>query len=354
MTPGITRALLVAAGLCLAAPRPASACSTTSRPIGLTLRGPPPRTLPHGGVLPVGGEVYGTSVATAMTHVSEFRVTRDDVDLDGALEVVTIASDATPEGLQAHDVVLVWRPQEPLTVGDALVLHVGQDDAALPGLTVDITVVAAPTDATLPTITTSTRVVEVAEPERICCEIVADSCDRTSMCLPTRARRLPALSLQGARLPGAAQGYLWVARQDAKGEPGPPLLRAPYRYGLDEEAPVFATWSSDVLFTDAAPPHCVIVGVTSLVDGATVVADPLCIDAADTGALGVVELEPDLPAHALANNRECVSDPVYEADGSPYPREPASDGCRAAPRTTPPLVLLLLACARVRRRRGVA
>lgn len=338
---------LLALALCLAlTPRDADACTTDALDSGLTLQGPFPQVLPGGGVLAISAMVRGVSVDAAVADFGELRVSRDDLDLAGALEFVTVASGLGDDGLQLHEVIVVWRPQEPLVVGEQLdVLYTDGDGF---DTTWSASVGAAAAPATLPEISPVARTVQIDGPERVCCELRADSCDLVSLCLPTSFRETAAMTLQGASLPDIKpQSYLWLARIDADGAREAPLLRPIDR---DFEGTTWTTWLGPVVFTDRDAPYCVIAGVTSLVDGTTVESEPLCLTAEQVGPLETIEFDLDLPAVARGIFRECVSDPVYEADGSPYPRV-ASGGCRTAP-TPGPAGLLLLALALLRRRRA--
>lgn len=355
MRPTIT-AICIAA-LAIAWPRPASACSIDSPNFGLTFHRFP-ETIPQGGVLALTASVHATTVEMAMARLTEFRVTRDDIEVPGALEVLTISSATTYDRLQHHDLILVWRPQQPLVIGDTLVLRYTLLDDFSGGEPISFTVTDEPTVIALPPVQAFGRAAQINESDRVCCEVGRDSCDQSSLCLPTHAEQVPSLSLDAARLAGTwPQGYLWAAMLDADGVPGPRLARpADPDPGLEIEDPPWASWPHEILFpADSPAPYCVVLGATSLVDGTTLVSDPLCVtaDALDGfDALGPITLEPDLRAHALTRGRECLGDPVYEADGSPYPAvaEPKA-GCRTTSEPAPPaLLLLLLALGRSRRR----
>jgi hypothetical protein len=346
--PAIAVALLAALAGWLGVATPAGACETEGTPLGLTLLRPLPLTLPQGGVLPLTAVAIGVDLGAELSALPPFHVTRDDVEVAGTLATVTIATGLDAAGLRVHELIQVWRPKAPLAVGDTLL--VTYTDRYLSAETWPVTVTAPPEPVTLPNVLATGHSVRVDAGERVCCEILADSCDQTSLCQPTLARDIPALAVMGARLAGdPPQAWLWVARADAKGQPGPSLLRVP-----DADAPfgrpAWTEWSADISFPagDAAPPYCVVVGTTSLIDGSRQVSEPLCVDAEDVGPIGTVELTPDLPAYAIEKNRECVSDPVYEADGSPY-KAPAG-GCAVAPRPAPAALLLLMLLLRRRRR----
>ncbi len=333
---------------------PAEACTTNDPEQGLRIYHPFPKTMPQGGVLAITASVLGATVDTAMADLTEFRVTHDDVEVPGALEVVTLSSATGPSALQYHELILVWRPQQPLVVGDALVLHYTHRPDEFEPHTVPFIVDDAPTTITLPGLRAIGSAVEVDESAWVCCEVLADSCNTTTRCLPTRVQRVAGVTLPDARLAGDwPQGYLWAARVDAQGEVGPRLPRVHDPYPLAPHEPSWAAWPDPIVFTrDDAAPYCVVLGATSLVDGTSLVSGPLCVTAEQVGELGELELEADFSAQTSDVIRECVSDPVYEADGSPYPPREAS-GCRTTPNPGSLAMLLLglglLSTRRIRR-----
>lgn len=341
--------------LALAAPRRVEACSIITPEYGLTIKRPyQDRQIASDGVLAFDAVILGETPEVALAR---FSLTLTPYTGGPAITGETSHKLLGTEPYTAidsfQDVALVWRPAMPLAPGFYTANATLQGPWEQPEMW-DFAVVVD--DAPAPPLSpprvekVETRVFDDEELERICCETSLDSCGGSSLCEPLRVLVVPGFTIRAALEPADIErAYLWVAPWDGQAA-GPAFERTVPWYD-EPDQPTYSqwTWLNDFRLPDAAGEFCLVVGATSLIDGSTVLTAPICRE------LTAAHEEPRKIRLSFGDSawQQCLTPPVYERDGSPYPPEPDSNaGCRLAD-TNPgagPLALLLLLAARRRRR----
>ncbi len=351
--------LLGAMGIALlvgvAAPE-ARACESEGFYTGLNLK--PWTTSPtiaEDGVLAVDAYVYAMNPEDALAKLT-LTVTASGGGPVIAGEVESVPLDSgTHEGLGFHRVVVVWRPTASLAVG-AYDVHAEVADQLLGSIDLSLTVEAGPGPPPSPPNASISPAMHDGEAlERVCCETGEDSCGGHLNCEPTRVQVVPGFNIAASLVAADRErASLWIARWE-DGAVGPPLPRPSLIY-FPEEGPLRAEWPDMQRFptrlTEVSGEVCIVAGATSLVDGSVAIGAPVC---------GMFEpafeegRAPVYPAAAGEPFAECLTPPVFEADGSPYPRV-AESGCRISATRATPLALLgmlgMLGMLVRRRRRG--
>lgn len=335
------------------AARPAGACSTVEPRHGLTVLGPPAavRTIAADGVIAFDALARGEPADVALARLS-LTLTPDDGGpaIIGALSYHSLGREPYTLVDDLEQLVLVWRPAAPLAPGAYTAAATLQIDLSEPDswdFPVVVSDVPAAPLSPPPAPLVLAGEFDDEQFERVCCEVAQSSCGDSSVCQPTRVRVVPGLTVEAALAPADLErAYLWIAPWDGQ-TPGAPFGRVARWFGGPDESPYWSAWprSRPIRLPDAAGTTCVVVGATSLIDGSTALADPICHELA---AAHEEARTPEISASSGDDTRECLGPLFYEDDGRPYPSEPAA-GCRvgAAP---PSLAALLLLVARRRRR----
>ena len=334
----------------VAAPR-ARACESEGFYSGLNLKPwTSSPTIATDGVLAVDAYVYATTPEEALAKLT-LTVTASGGGPEIAGELASVTLDSREhEGLGFHQVVVIWRPTAALAVG-LYEVHGEVSDQLFGAIDLALTVVDGPGPPLSPPNASISPAMQDGEArERVCCETGEDSCGGHLNCEPTRVLVVPGFNISASLVAADHErASLWIARwQD--GVVGPPVPRPSLLY-FPEDGPLRAEWPDvrrfPTLLAEASGEVCVVAGATSLVDGSVAIGEPVC------GMFEPAFEEERAPAFPAAEGEpfaECLTPPVFEADGSPYPRV-ADSGCRVAdPRGGAPLVVVVLLGRR--RRRG--
>jgi hypothetical protein len=319
----------------LAVPRVAGACSGYSFYEGLTVKPytDGERRIAADGVLAFDAFING---ATPEEALAQFSLTLTPEGggpaIAGEVSHRTIATAPLSEVSDYQEIVLVWRPAAPPQPGtyQADVIapgEIGIDEWSFP------VVVEAAAAAPLapPRVETARAISTDGETlEAVCCETGQSSCGDHSYCEPTRVRVVPGFTITATLEPADVErALLWVAPWDGQA-PGVPYERMNAWFSRPEDVPWWAEWTDrhDILLPELSGEHCIVIGATSLIDGGTAISAPYCGElTAAYEESRALDLEPEGDPYTGFN--ECLGPPVYEHDGSPYPRE-AEGGCRLA------------------------
>lgn len=337
----------------LTTPRPADACTAVSLDRGLTVIPSPveERRIAGDGVLAFDAFIRDEPPELALTRFS-LALTPEDGGpaIAGTASHRLLGTHPYTEIEDYQQIVLVWRPAAPLAPGPYTAEATLEREFGPDVWTFPVVVEDAPAPPLAPPQIDAAEALEFDDEalERVCCEVGQSSCGTSSMCEPTRVRVVPGFGVR-ASLAAAdiERAYLWIAPWDGQAA-GLPFDRSNHWYSRPWTQPWWSEWESlqPILLPDAAGETCVVVGATSLIDGSTALAEPICRE------LAAAHEEPRTPDFAPVDDGfgpPCLTPPVYEHDGSPYPPEPAS-GCRIAPTGSGAFLLLLLAGRRTRRR----
>ncbi len=332
-------------------PRAADACETITPPAGLSFALFDGQPVAEGGVLVLRGEAYGVDVEAALQTLLLWEVRRDDVVVPGAFEVVALHdSVATSVTGERHVFALVWRPDTPFTIDGAYTVayQIARSFSVEEGSAV--LDVRPAQSATLPEWYAQPHNVVVDGSDVVCCETLLGSCGDSSLCGPTRGTTLPAIRLNLELIfDDGAQQIVWVAQVLPDGTIGP-------RVQADADGVGPSYWYDTIVFDTAAEQYCVVIGVSTPVDGKELISEPQCVTAAQVGAptSGRIELSASMESYEADSDRagRCVGPLVYEADGAAYPREAQQvpQGCSVGSHGLGWWVLLAL----IRRRRARA
>ncbi|MDC0666562.1 hypothetical protein [Nannocystis radixulma] len=338
-------------GVALASARPARACSSDDLDRGLTIKTPSdPRQIAGDGVLAFDAFIRGEAPEVALARFSLYLSSETDGEMVSGEVSHRLLGTAAYGLLDDHsEIVLVWRPEAPLAPGE-YVAHATLMESFPIGWSFPVVVVDAPAAPLSPP-----RVEDIAAAEfdheareRVCCEQSTTSCGPRSLCLPTRVQVVPGFRVRATLEPADVErAWLWVAPWDGE-EPGAPFERMNPWQTYPDARPWWSEWTvaHDIRLPEAAGERCIVVGATSLIDGSVALAPPVC------GELAAAREEARTPEFAgFDGGQACISPPVYEDDGSPYPPEPAG-GCRLAGSGAPPLLVLVVLVGRRRRRAG--
>jgi hypothetical protein len=332
-----------------AAPRLADACTSDSLDRGLTIvRAAEPRTIASDGVLAFDAFILGEAPEVALARFA-LTLTPEGGGPAIAGEASHRVLGVAPfdELADYQEIVLVWRPETPLEPGTYLAEttvtdeHGGHDRYEF---TVVVDAAAAP-PISAPRVEIG-RVATLDDEvlERVCCETGLSSCGTHSVCQPARVRVVPGFIVNATLAPADVErALLWVAPWDGQA-PGLPYERMNPWYRYPEFGPWWSEWRDEIRLPDAVGERCIVIGATSLIDGSTAFGAPIC------GELTAASEEPRTPMFPPPHDTyQCLTPPVYEHDGSPYPPEPER-GCRLAATGPGPLLLVLLALRRRRAR----
>lgn len=347
------RAGLVVLGLMatVIAARPAAACETSVLPRGLTVvaAASSGRQIAADGVLAFDAFIRAEAPEVALARFSlTLAADGGGPEVSGTVSHVTLASRAYDTSDDYQEVVVIWRPSAPLAAGSyAAELTITDSLGTLDSRSFAVTVTdgAAPPLAP-PTIARAESDAFDETLARVCCEVGEDSCGVNRVCEPARVRVVPGFTVEAALAPADVErAYLWVAPWDGE-KPGAPFERMNDWY-IQPDQPWWSGWAARnaILLPEAEGERCIVVGATSLIDGSTVLAAPSC---GELTAAHEEDRTPTFPAPSDVFQRPCLSPPVYEDDGSPYPRE--AGGCRLAPGPGPGPLLLVVWALRRRRR----
>lgn len=340
--------------LALAAPRRADACSIISPEYGLTIKeANEDRQIASDGVLAFDAVILGETPEVALARFSlTLTPEAGGPAITGELGHKLLGTEPYTAIDSFQDIALVWRPAMPLAPGVYTANATLQGPWEQPAMwDFSVLVVDTPAPPLSPPRVDSVEaaVFDDQQLERICCETSLDSCGESSLCEPLRVLVVPGFTIRAALDPADIErAYLWVAPWDGQAA-GPPFERT-VPWHRETDLPTYAewTWLNDFRLPDAAGEFCLVVGATSLIDDSTVLSAPICRE------LTAAHEEPrtiTLSTESTGGS-QCLTAPVYERDGSPYPPEPDSNaGCRLADANpgAGPLALLLLLAARRRR-----
>lgn len=335
-------------------PAPAQACSTLSPPWGLAMGTPGAgealRTAP-GGVIALSATIAGVLIEEALAQ-PRLTLTRADEVIEATPSFVPLQLERGSGPRPIYLGVVVWRPAAPLAPGATYTAKVERAGEYGGVLSFAVEVDAEPLPS-LPAPEISAVVgtrVAVEDRAVVCCERGPDSCGDTSECLPTVQLFHPAIGVE-ATSPGAWAGnaLVWLAPALPEGGLGPRAQAVPTWWRLEPWSFLALTPETVATFAAAQDSYCVVVGATSLLDGAEVVSQPRCVAAAEIGA-PAEEPHPALEFFSDEYFATCDSPPVYD-DGRLYGAEAERGGCRMGQVESPWVLLALLPVLRRRRRR---
>lgn len=330
------------AAIVLARPAAVDACTGPATPApGLNLTGIGPElTIAGDGVLVFDAYALQSTPEQALESFS-IEVTRDGVAVAGGLEVVPLwtgileyAGGVETDALPLHEFLIVWRPEAAWMPGvhAALIEDVGSN-GFVEEVELTVTVEAQPGPAIVAPevhqVFASEFVAEVLE--RVCCEQSASTCGNYPYCKPTQVRHETGLNITaGLAEPQHMRGYLWVAGY-VDGEVGTRVpAHAEFSYYPPE--PSWTRWADFMLFDVAPGEQCVVIGATSLIDGSSVMSEPMCATvAAPREEMLTPMFAPQDPEGGMG---DCLSPPVYEKTGEAYEPYDAGEapekdgGCR--------------------------
>lgn len=330
--------LVLAAAL---APARARACSIDSPHFGVEIfdwLGDEPMVVAPDGVLALWADVFAVELADVAAMFS-LTLSGPDGDVATTTEVVVLKTELY-NSYPLWRVALVFRPAGALTPGATYT-------ALLEGGWPESFAVAV-AEGPMPPLAAPPATIEVDIKHdgfrgAICCERGIDSCGGTSDCTYTIYDVLPAPYVRAPALEPALgrSVYLWAAPVLADGTLGPREGQP----GWD------GTSGWEFVFRDAQAQYCAIVGMTSLVDGATVQGEPVC---ATFGEVDLpVEKVREPSEEELAEMEASCDTPLVYEDGTPYREVPAAEGggCRMGKPSSPAGLVVLLAWRRRRRAR---
>lgn len=290
-----------------------------------------PRTTATDGVIAVPGTLYRVELAEAAAKTTA-RLEREGTSIAAAVEIRPVRASVV-SGEPMSDVVVVVRPAAPLAADSTytLILELVGSSGELRTEELAVTVTGGPLGPLVPPAATLTLSPAQLARDPVCCEGEASSCGETTHCFARSHEVLPRFIVQPKiEAPLSRNTLVWIARVGRDGE----------LEWIDEDVPARERLEWSVTFEEVQREYCVVLGLTSLIDGTTVMAEPMCAPVAETGAPRREPATVDMEyAEAV-----CLT-PLVDVNGQPYVAEESGCSIVGAPG-------LLILPALLRRRRG--